>query len=172
MEDREHVRAIFSTANGKYAYREARSWVRPIFREDCCFGDDVEELAERLQREFPKQCKLMTAANAHHVENYFDPVDIQMQTRIYLHEVLMRIVLCNFEEARGRVQEYVNRIFLDPVRYARLKVKDLEIHVFSEQEQNLVGYDNTLPAALTILKQHKFPQGMSLPDDLTLRSLT
>ena len=168
MEDREHVRAVFSTANGKYGYREARRWVRPIFREDFCFKDDVEDLSQRLQQEFPKQCKLMTAADARHVETYFDPVDVQMQSHVFLHEVLMRIVFCNFEEARGRVQEYVNRVFLDPIRYERLKVEDLEIHVFSKEEQDLVGYDNTLPAALAILKQYKFPQGMLLSNDLVV----
>ena len=166
MEDREPVRAIFSTANGKYAYRDARPGVRPIFREDFCFKSDVENMAQRLQQDFPKQCKLMTAVHARHVENYFDPVDIQMQSHAFLHEVIMHIVLCNFEEARRRVQEYVNRVFLDPVRYASLKIEDLEIHVFTTEEQELVGYDNTLPAAMAILKQYKFPQGLSLFDNL------
>ena len=101
----------------------------------------------------------MTAADACRVENYFDAVDIQMQSHVFLYEVLMRIVFCNFEEARGRVQEYVNHVFLDPVRYERLTVEDLEKHVFTEKERGLVGYDNTLPAALAILKQYKFPQG-------------
>ena len=165
MDDQEHFRAIFSTANGKHAYREARRCVRPIFREDCCFKDDVVNLSQSLQQEFSKQCKLMTAADAGHVETYFDPVDIQMQSHVFLQEVLMNIVFCNFEEAKGRVHEYVNKVLLDPGRFVRLKVEDLVIHVFSEEEQSLVGYDNTLPAALAILRQFKFPQSTLLPDD-------
>lgn len=101
----------------------------------------------------------MTAAEAFHVENYFDAVDIQMQTQVFLYEVLMRIVVYNFEEARERVQEYVNHVYLDPVRYERLTVDDSEFDCFTEAEKDLVGYDNTLPAALTILKHRKFPQG-------------
>lgn len=159
MEDRELVRGMFSTSNGKYAFREMRHRVRPIFREDDCFRNDVEEMAQRTRQDFPQECKLMTAADACHVEKYFDAVDIQMQSHVFLYEVLMRVVIYNFEEARERVQEYADRVLLDPVRYERLTFDDSEDRVFSEEEQDLVGYDNTLPAALIILKQRKYPQG-------------
>lgn len=172
MEDRERVRAVFSTQNGKYAYRETRPWVRPIFREDFCFQEDAGDLAQRLQQEFPQQCKVMVAADACHIENYFDGVDIQMQNRLFLHEVLMCIVRCNFERAKERVQEYVNHVFLDPTRYTRLTLEDSEKNVFNEEERNLVGYDNTLPAALTILKQSKYPLCKSLQFILPSTALT
>ena len=103
---------------------------------------------------------MMTAANARHIEDYFDPVDIAMQGRGFLHEVLMHIVLCNFEDAMKRVKEYVDKVRQDPVRFERLKIEDLASQVFTEEEHTLVGYDNTLPAALVMLKQSKFPQSL------------
>ncbi len=162
MEDRERGQAVFSTENGKYAYREARRLVRPIFREDSCSNDDAKTMARTFQDDFPEQCKVMTAAAARHIEDYFDPVDIQMQGRVFLHEVLMYIVLCNFQAARRRVQEYVDTVKEDSARFGRLKIEDLESDVFTKDEVNLVGYDNTILAALVILKQSKFPQGASL----------
>lgn len=160
MNQRPLVRGIFSTANGKYAYRETRASVRPIFREDSCFEKDVEEMALALRQEFSQECKLMTASNASHVDHYFDDVDIQMHSHAFLFQVLIRIVIYNFEEARKRVQDYVDRVFWNPLRYERLGFDDSEDEVFFEDERSLVGYDNTLPAALTILKQRRFPGGM------------
>ena len=160
MESLERGQGVFSTALGKYAYREMRRMVRPIFREDSCSKDDAQAMAQTFQADFPEQCKLMTAVNARHLEDYFDPVDVEMQGRAFLHEVLMRIVLSNFESAMKRVQEYVDKVRQAPARFDDLKIEDLESHVFTEEEQSLVGFDNTLPAALIILKQFKFPQGL------------
>ncbi len=107
MEDRERGQAVFSTANGKYVYRETRRSVRAIFREDSCSSDDARMMARMYRNDFSEQCKMMTAANARHIEDYFDPVDIAMQGRGFLHEVLMHIVLFNFEDALRRLTERV-----------------------------------------------------------------
>ena len=156
MEGRERGQALFSTANGNFAYREQRRLARPIFREDSCSKDDAIMMAQGLRNDFPEQCKVLTAAAAGRIEDYFDLVDIETQGHAFLHDVLMQVVHCNFQEGTRRVQEYVNKVRANFARFERLKMEDLQSDVFTKEEQDLVGYDATLPAALYMLKQHKF----------------
>ena len=153
--------AMFSTKLGRFQYKAARRSARCIIRSD--YWDDVHFMAQSLQNEFPQQCGCMTMREVQRIDDYFDPLDIQMQSRTFLIHVLELLVCWNALDAVQKVNQFAqswkegNLEAYDSLAF-NAKIED----VFSKQDIDEVRCD-ILDSALNLLVKWKYPEGSSGP---------
>ena len=86
-------KAIFSTRLGTFPPREARPHEAPIImRSDP--EQDIQEMISRLRREYPQECRLITAP-IKNLFDYFDHYDVQLHGTGIIHAVLLGIATHN-----------------------------------------------------------------------------
>lgn len=119
-------------------------------------------MAKQLQSEFPDHCNSMTQREVQTLENYFDPLDIQMHSRPFLVHVLELIVCWNLLASIHEVNEFAeNWIVANPEAYERLNFNAAVTDVFHEYDIQNKRRD-LLESALNQLVKWKYPEGTIL----------
>lgn len=127
--------AIFSTHLGRFPPRtELPSSI--VLRSSP--EDDHESMVATLRRQFPQQCRAITAPIVN-IYQWFDPYDAHRHGSAFLHSVLVAIAFQNTTRAK-QVQEFADHWRIaHPTHFDTIASQSLE--VFTDMEIEEYGYD-------------------------------